>query len=681
MTNQNQLFARALGLAIVLACAPSFSLGHVRISQIYGGGNASGATFRQDYIELYNPAASSVDLGGWSLQYTSATGTNGAFSTIRRITLSGSIAAHGYYLVSISGTTGSGNIAVSADVIVTADQFGTNVMSSDGRVALVSNTDLVNVDPATWPLSDPDIVDFVGYGPLAQAREGSEANADNAPIGTATTALFRRADGCVDTDNNAADFFTAAPSPRTTPTTNDCSTTHDLAAIIDEAADPVNLGQNIVLTARALNAGQAASPANITLQVTLPAGAALVSSVPPADSQAGQTLTYSIPGPIGASSDVSFVVTFTPSGAGFHQTTATVSASPADSFPGDDSRTVKTGVFNPAGGKIVIAPGLTTAAIDTGYVVDAATGVAKRFLLTQDLDPLPPSGAPQGPLVNFTGLAADDANRVFYAAASSGNFLYRIPYDNPAPEHVARFTNSGSNTNYAGLGFYNGVLYASDNQQTTPSSLEGFYSINSATAASTPIYLFNTLNAQVDIDGFDMDPVTGDFLCLNDATGGLPNGTGRGIYRITQGGVATFLEPYDPTGDFPGSQARTDVDGLAVGGGRLYLVPDEPGVIAVYNLATDSYEAQIPCPLQARFDSVGAAYTEVLFALPCPSDIDHNHAVDADDLFAFLDLWFAQNGASGAGLAADINNTGNVDADDLFAFLDLWFAANGQPCP
>lgn len=61
----------------------------------------------------------------------------------------------------------------------------------------------------------------------------------------------------------------------------------------------------------------------------------------------------------------------------------------------------------------------------------------------------------------------------------------------------------------------------------------------------------------------------------------------------------------------------------------------------------------------------------------CPCDYDANIGKDADDLFAFLDDWFAQNGQNGSGLPADFNLSGGVDADDLFAFLDCWFA----PCP
>src|SRR5438132_916652 len=50
--------------------------------------------------------------------------------------------------------------------------------------------------------------DLVGYGSAAD-YEGSGA----APAGSATNALAR-ADSCTDTDDNAADFVTAAPDPK-----------------------------------------------------------------------------------------------------------------------------------------------------------------------------------------------------------------------------------------------------------------------------------------------------------------------------------------------------------------------------------------------------------------------------------------------------------------------------------
>src|SRR5438874_9487339 len=66
----------------------------VVISQVYGGGGNSGATLRNDFIELFNRGGAAVDVTGWSVQYGSATGTTWAATG-----LSGTIQPGQYYLV------------------------------------------------------------------------------------------------------------------------------------------------------------------------------------------------------------------------------------------------------------------------------------------------------------------------------------------------------------------------------------------------------------------------------------------------------------------------------------------------------------------------------------------------------------------------------------------------------
>jgi len=63
-------------------------------SQVYGGGGTPGATLRNDFIELFNRGATTVDLGNWSVQYGGTTGTSWS-----RTNLSGTLAPGQYYLV------------------------------------------------------------------------------------------------------------------------------------------------------------------------------------------------------------------------------------------------------------------------------------------------------------------------------------------------------------------------------------------------------------------------------------------------------------------------------------------------------------------------------------------------------------------------------------------------------
>jgi hypothetical protein len=185
----------------------------VVISQIYGGGNNSGATFKNDYIEIFNRGTTTVDLAGWSVQQASASGTSWS---VTALCPSGSclIAPGKYFLVK----EGPSSPTVGAD-LPAADATGTsNLSTTSGKIALVSNSTPLTGSGCPFSAS---IVDFVGYGTSADCSE----NSTHAPAHSNTTADFRKSGGCIDTNDNAADFVTAAPNPRNTSSpTNDCST-------------------------------------------------------------------------------------------------------------------------------------------------------------------------------------------------------------------------------------------------------------------------------------------------------------------------------------------------------------------------------------------------------------------------------------------------------------------------
>src|SRR3990172_897386 len=179
------------GVKTVEAVSPD-----IVISQVYGGGGNSGATLKNDFIELYNLGTSAVDVTGWTVQYASTSG-----STWQRTILSGIIQPGSYYLVQEAQGTG-GTVDLPPP-----NAIGTISMSSSaGKVALVNNSVLLS---GTCPIG---LVDFVGYGSLTNCFEGAPtANLSN------TTAALRKSDGTQDTDNNSVDFLIAAPTPRNTP--------------------------------------------------------------------------------------------------------------------------------------------------------------------------------------------------------------------------------------------------------------------------------------------------------------------------------------------------------------------------------------------------------------------------------------------------------------------------------
>lgn len=68
----------ALALAIAYPASPGAISSSVVISQVYGGGGNSGATIKNDFIELFSSGPAPVNVTGWSVQYASATGSSWA---------------------------------------------------------------------------------------------------------------------------------------------------------------------------------------------------------------------------------------------------------------------------------------------------------------------------------------------------------------------------------------------------------------------------------------------------------------------------------------------------------------------------------------------------------------------------------------------------------------------------
>ena len=173
---------------------------HVTISQLYGGGGNSGATYSHDYVELYNPHSTTFDLTGWSIQYGAATG-----ETWQVQPLGGSIAPGEYYLIRLA----TNNALIGAPVPAANVNGDINMAAAAGKLALVNSFDAL-VGPC--PIEDVTIVDFLGYGTTANCAEGTRSAAPSA-----TSAAFRKNNGSTDTDNNSADFIIAAPTPGRSP--------------------------------------------------------------------------------------------------------------------------------------------------------------------------------------------------------------------------------------------------------------------------------------------------------------------------------------------------------------------------------------------------------------------------------------------------------------------------------
>lgn len=170
--------------------------GAVVVSQIFAAGGNSGASFRNDFVELFNRSDAPVSLAGWSLQYATASG-----GSWQKVDLNASLAAGQYYLIQLASGGANGAVLPAADA-----SGSISLSSSAGKIALVKNATSLN---AFCPFGD-EIVDSVGYGSGANCFEGSGP----APTPGGANALFRAGQGCSDGNDNAKNFSLSAPKPR-----------------------------------------------------------------------------------------------------------------------------------------------------------------------------------------------------------------------------------------------------------------------------------------------------------------------------------------------------------------------------------------------------------------------------------------------------------------------------------
>lgn len=209
-TGEMQVYDGSLWKGVSLVAAtepppPPVTGNSIVISQVYGGGGNAGppvAIYNRDYVEIYNPTSSSVSLEGWTIQYTSASGTIWS----KTANLTGSIGAGKYYLAQMTtgGTNGS-----ALPIPDYTNQVNIDLAGANGKVALVNNSTLLSGSCPT----DASIIDFVGYG-SANCSEGGSA----ALAGSNILSITRKNNGCKDSNNNLNDFESIAPAPRNSST-------------------------------------------------------------------------------------------------------------------------------------------------------------------------------------------------------------------------------------------------------------------------------------------------------------------------------------------------------------------------------------------------------------------------------------------------------------------------------
>ena len=254
-------------------------------------------------------------------QYAAAAGTNWP----SKINLSGTIPANGYFLIQMGNSGGDG-----APLPAAHDQQSTGISApqqSNGNFALVEGTVRLDCD-ASACASDPTVIDLVGYG-TGQAYEGSGA----APATSKTAASHRNGEGCDDTDDNTADFSSAAPAPRNSASpANVCgggggnpSLSIADAQVAEGNSGNTPLNFTVTLSAAAPAGGVAltASTADGTAEAASDYVALVDAPFSIAEGQTSATVVVQIVGDTTPEEDETFTVTIATSTAGIDLGTAT----------------------------------------------------------------------------------------------------------------------------------------------------------------------------------------------------------------------------------------------------------------------------------------------------------------------------------------------------------------------
>ncbi len=200
---------------LALAAAPSFAANAVRISQFYGGGGGgagNGATYNQDYVEIFNNSGAAVNIGGWTIEYGSATGNWGSSATNIFTFPANTFIQPCKYILVAQGTPSLGG----ANLPIAADFTGSiGASATSGKIGLFTVTTSPPVlGVACGAEAAGTLVDKLSYG------TGNCPEVTNVAALSVTTGAVRNGGGTVDTDNNVNNFTVVTnPVPRNSAST------------------------------------------------------------------------------------------------------------------------------------------------------------------------------------------------------------------------------------------------------------------------------------------------------------------------------------------------------------------------------------------------------------------------------------------------------------------------------
>lgn len=209
------------------------------------------------------------------------------------------------------------------------------------------------------------------------------------------------------------------------------------------------------------------------------------------------------------------------------------------------------------------------------------------------------------------GLAADAVTGRLYCNDAARLNYWNYGSVGTVPTFIAGMYRTNDNVSFTatgvdGLAFANGHLYASTSFGSTVYK-RGIYEVSTTSDGAptphcvmTPLWLdptgIGTVSGTIALEGLDFNPADNLFYATNSADTTGSGGTyTQGIYTIDAFGSGALTK----IANFPAGHTR--VDGLAIGGGKIWLTEQAPATSTInifpYDLATQSYGTTLTVPL------------------------------------------------------------------------------------
>jgi uncharacterized protein len=492
----HRLMGRILAAGLFLFAGASHA--QVVVSQVYGAGGNTGATFNRDFVELFNRGTTPLSLNGLTVQYSSATGT-GNFAvgaTLPNVNL----APGQYHLVGMSsGANGA--------ALPTVDTSGTSSMATGaGKVVLVNSTSALACNGGSTACSGAQqalIVDLVGYG-NANFFEGTAA----APTLTNILSAIRAGSGCTDTNQNSTDFTAVTPAPRNSasPLQSCGGGGLPLLAISDVSVFEGDSGTTAMTFGIGLNAPAGVGGVSIqyaTADGTATAGSDYVANSGTATIAEGATSTtvaITINGDTTPEPNETFFVRISAA------TGATISDNEGIGTIQNDDVTVVSihaiqgsGLISPLLGAIVTTEGIVTAQkFNNGFFLQTTDAEADADVNTSQglfvfTSTAPPATATVGNRVRVTGTVAEftpstNLNQLSISQIASVTSIQVLSTGNALPAPVVLTSADFNDTSTPGTAEkYEGMRASVANALTTTGS-GGFITESSANASTDGVF-------------------------------------------------------------------------------------------------------------------------------------------------------------------------------------------------